>query len=142
MTIGQNNGWCEMGHWGCWKLSPFAMLHYQNSIFKSGIVHLSCRLGLKLKTFGREGRLLRQVKGGVVRLIAFQATTLQEMIHVIPHSCGFTIRIQEHSQKTKLAPWGWSGKCFSAYASYCSNNRQPAGPLVNWSWKNTGEEQH
>lgn len=80
------------------------MLHYQNSIFKSGIVHISCRLGLKLKTFRREGRLLRQVKGGVVRLIAFQATTLQEMIHVIPHSCGFTIMIQEHSQKTKLAP--------------------------------------
>lgn len=27
------------------------------------------------------------------------------MNHVIPHSCGFTIMIQEHSQNTKLAPW-------------------------------------
>lgn len=41
----------------------------------------------------------------MVGLSAFQATTLQEMNHVIPHSCGFTIMIQEHSQKTKLAPW-------------------------------------
>lgn len=80
------------------------MLQHHNSIFLSGIVRISCGLGLKLKTFGREGRLLRQVEGGVVRLIAFQATALQEMIHVIPHSCGFTVMIQEHSQKTKSAP--------------------------------------
>jgi len=34
------------------------MLHHQNSIFNSEIVHVSCRLGLKLRLLGGKGGCL------------------------------------------------------------------------------------
>lgn len=40
-----------------------------------------------------------------MQLIPFQATIIQEMIHVIAHSFGFTITIQEQITKKKSAPW-------------------------------------
>lgn len=55
--------------------------------------------------------MLRQVKK--VRLIAFQATTLQEVIYDIPNSCGFTILIQEHSHRKAAVS---SLKCDLAHA--------------------------
>lgn len=38
-----------------------------------------------------------------VRLIAFQVTTLQEVIYDIPNSCGFTVMIQEHSHRKAVS---------------------------------------